>query len=262
MRAEGCLLTVQDTASAGDATRLVAETEAGSFDAIAIAGGDGTINEALNGAGPDTPPLAIIPLGTANVMAIETGLLPRPKVVARTAAKGDVVTVRMGRINGRRFMLMAGIGFDAHVIKTVNLALKRRIGRFAYIWRSTQLLFGFSFPTYRVEVDGVSHEAASAVIANGRHYGGAFTCAPDASIRDDLLHICLFKRPGRWNAIRYAVALGIGRLPGLPDIEILQGHRIQIDGPANEPIQVDGDLDGVLPAEIAIDPTPIRLIVS
>jgi diacylglycerol kinase family enzyme len=203
----------------------------------------------------------LVPLGTANVLAAEIGLATSPAVVARTIAQGASERAYVGLANGRCFTAMAGVGFDAHVVANVDLGLKRRIGKGAYVLESLRQLFRFRFPRYRVTVDGRAFEAASVIVAKGHYYAGRYVCAPEARLDRPELHVCLFQRGGRWNAIRYAVALALGRLPKLPDFRIVRGSTVTIDGPPGEPVQGDGDIIAQLPARIEIAPRPLHLIV-
>jgi YegS/Rv2252/BmrU family lipid kinase len=266
LRALGCALELRETEGAGHAGELAAAADPDVFDALVVAGGDGTINEAINGLIPAGArraalPLAIVPLGTANVLAAEVGLSTRPQSVARTIAGGRVQSIALGRANGRLFTVMAGAGFDAHVVAGVDTALKRRIGKGAYLWQSARQLVRSSWPRYQVEVDGRRFEAASVIVARGRFYAGRFVVAPDARLEAPEFQVCLFGRGGAWNALRYAAALGLGLLPRLRDYRIVPGREVTIEGPADDPLQGDGDVIARLPVSIKILPDALDLIV-
>ena len=113
----GCHVTVQQTLRQGDAETFAKRTDPAQTDAVVAAGGDGTINEVANGLLGLNVPLGIIPLGTANVLAAEIGLLPGPKAIATTIAAGTRLTCHPGRANGRLFKMKAAEGFHAHVVK-------------------------------------------------------------------------------------------------------------------------------------------------
>ena len=128
----GATVTVRETTCRGDAEQIAASASSDTFDVVA-AGGDGTINEVANGLAGKDLPLAIVPLGTANVLAVEIGMPLRARRIARAIACGDVRSVHVGMVNGRRFLMMAGVGFDAHVVANVNPRLKRAFGKLAYV---------------------------------------------------------------------------------------------------------------------------------
>jgi YegS/Rv2252/BmrU family lipid kinase len=267
LRDSGCEVDVQATTARGDA-ESIARAFGGprrEHDLLVIAGGDGTINEAVNGllagGGEGASSLALVPLGTANVLANEIGLAIAPAAVARTIAGGAAVCAYVGVANGRCFTAMAGAGFDAHVVANVNPRVKRLLGKGAYVLESLRQLWRFPFPRYRVTVDGQSYDAASVIVAKGHFYAGRYVCAPEARLDQPEFHVCLFERGGRWNAIRYALALALGRLPRLPDFRILPGRTVTIDGPAGDPLQGDGDIIAHLPVRIEIAPQALRLIV-
>lgn len=256
----GAEVTLRQTARRGDAEAFAAEVLPRSTDVIAVAGGDGTINEVLNGLNPPSPPIAIIPLGTANVLAIEVGLSLRPREIAAAVACGQASPIHLGTANGRRFVMMLGIGFDAEVVRRVGPKLKRIAGRGGYVVQS--LLAAFSFPRrrYSVRIDGVSYDAASLVIANGRSYAGRYTCAPQARLDQPSLEVCLFRQGGSAAALTYMAALAAGRLDRLSSVEIVRASHVHVDGPPGEPVQADGDIALSLPLDIAIDPLPVALI--
>ena len=120
------------------------------FDVVAIAGGDGTINEVLNGIDVNAPPVAIIPIGTANVLAAEIGLETKPKVIADTITSGCPQPINLGIANGQRFAVMASMGFDAEVVSNVNLSLKRYFGKGAYALEALRQLLTYSAPDFKL----------------------------------------------------------------------------------------------------------------
>jgi len=171
VRQEGWSVDVVETTAAGDARRLAEACDASRYSVIAVAGGDGTINEVVNGLsrrGEGAPPLAIVPLGTANVLAYELGLDFRAAALAQTIMSGRTVLVHPGEASGdgdpRCFSLMAGAGFDAKVVAGVSAPLKRRLGKAAYVWRSLIETRRYKPVRYAVEVDGVRYEVASVIV--------------------------------------------------------------------------------------------------
>ena len=226
-----------------------------------VAGGDGTINEVANGLGGRAIPLAVIPFGTANVLATEIGMPRGARAVASVIADGTVRTVHAGIANRRLFLLMAGVGFDAHVVKAMNPALKRALGGLAYVWAAMVCMGRFGFGPYRVTVDDAAFEAASVVIANGRYYGGRFSFAPQARLTDSRLYACMFLRPGILRLIRYGFWLLLGRLDRLPDVKMVPGFRITVEGPTGEPVQADGDLVTEIPLTAFSAGSPVMLVM-
>ncbi|MEA2780254.1 MAG: diacylglycerol kinase [Rhodospirillaceae bacterium] len=251
-------ISLERTTARGHAEALARDAPAGST--VVVAGGDGTMNEAVNGrlaAGGGR--LALIPLGTANVLAAELGIGDL-KTAAATVEAGSIFTCRPGLANGRGFVMMAGAGFDAHVVAGVTPRLKHWIGKGAYVAEMIHQLFGFAFPSYRVTIDGKAYDAASVVVARGHYYGGRFIVAPDARLDRPVLHVCLFRRGGRWRTVYYALALALGRLHRCRGIEIVVGRHVTIEGPAGDPVQGDGDIIARLPVTIELSPVAIELL--
>ena len=260
LRQHGCAVVQRETEAPGDAERFAAEVDPGAFDLVVAAGGDGTVNETINGLARSGLPLALIPLGTANVLAAEIGLGTDPAAVARCVALGQPRPIALGAANGRRFILMAGAGFDAHVVADVSVPMKRWLGKGAYILSTLRQLLVFEFPSYDVLTDNKVQRAASVIVTNARYYGGRFVCAPEASLESDTLQVCLFERGGRLATLGYALALFSGRLPRLSSYRLIEAHRIEVRGRPGEPVQVDGDGIGQLNVAIEVLPQALDLV--
>ena len=270
----GWTVDVVETAAAGDARRIAETCDAGRYAVIAVAGGDGTINEVVNGlayrSGAAGPALGIVPLGTANVLAHELGLGFSAAAVAQTLTAGREILMQPGEASGegrtRQFSLMAGAGFDAKVVAGVSAPLKRRLGRAAYVWRSLVEARRYRPVRYAVEIDGVRHEAASVIVTHGRHYAGPYVVAPDAALGKPQLHVCLFERWGRSQTLRFGLALLLGRLPRTAGYRVIAGHdiRVSVLSDAGEqrrqPVQIDGDDALTLPVSIALAAGAVRLL--
>jgi diacylglycerol kinase (ATP) len=260
VRALGCPVTVVETNAPGHAEEIARAVAVEDFDVIAAAGGDGTINEIVNGLPGKAIALGIIPLGTANVLADEIGLGKATNIVARALAEGPPRPIYVGRANGRRFCMMAGAGFDANVVDGISLALKKRVGPLAYAWQAFVQGFRDTYSPCEVTIDGVVHRTTSAVACNGRRYGGPFVAAPRASLTDDSFQVVLMKGRGWFSVLRYGLGLMVGKVGAWPDVDILTGREVTITGGKAQPVQADGDILTTLPLKLEIDPEPVRLI--
>lgn len=264
LRELGCIVTERQTMRRGDAEEFARQADPGQVDVVVAAGGDGTVNEVVNGlvAGLGGVRLAVIPLGTANVLACEIGLDPKDTDrIARTIATGEPRTVHLGVANGRHFVLMAGAGLDAHVVAGVNVALKRRTGKLAYVVESVRQAFGYDFPALQIRANGQTYEGRMAVACKGRFYGGPFIAAPGAKLEDPKLHVCILPKSGATGVVRYGLALPMGKLSDLPEVQVISADSIMILGPRGAPVQGDGDIVARLPAEITVAPETVDLIV-
>ena len=257
----GCDVTVQETARRGDEEAFARAADAGEVDAVAAAGGDGTVNEVAAGLIGSNLPLGIIPLGTTNVLATEIGLSRRPETIAAAIAAGTRLRCHPGQANGRHFMMMAGVGFDAHVVENCPPLLKKLIGKGAYVLTAIAGLWGHASHRYDVTLNGRTTSAASVIIGNGRHYGGRFVCTPDARLDRASFQVCLFKSGGPWAILRYGLGLIRGTLPRMTDVTMVEADGIQIKGRPGDPVQGDGDIIARLPLEARISRQTLDLLV-
>ncbi len=273
VRDAGWTVDVVETQAAGDARRLAEGCDAARYGVVAVAGGDGTINEVVNGLAvraATAPPLALVPLGTANVLAQELGLGATAPALARTMTAGREVLMHPGWASEtgahRCFSLMAGAGFDAKVVAGVTAPLKRRWGKGAYVWRSLVEARRYRPVRYAVVVDGMRCEAASVIVTRARHYAGPYVVAPAASLDMPLLHVCLFERWGWTQALRFGAALVSGTLPRTSGYRVVAGHQvtISVQNDAGEsrrqPVQIDGDDALTLPVSIGVSSEAVRLL--
>jgi len=258
----GLRVAVRQTRCAGDAEVLAASLHAGGDGLLCIAGGDGTINEAINGLAAPMPTVALLPLGTANVLAAELGLPSDPARLAAVVARGVTRSVHLPLANGRRFTMMVGVGFDAHVVAAVDGRRKRALGKLAYVEAFARTLWRHRERRYVVEIDGVRHEAGSVVVANGHFYGGRFTCAPDARLDEPELHVCLFRSAGRRAVLGCGLSLVLGRLHRRRDVTIVRGREVSVFGRPGEPVQCDGDVVTTLPLAIRATGETLRFITA
>ncbi len=230
LRAQDCPVTVQRTERAGHAAELAKAASPEDFDIVVAAGGDGTISEVADGLRNSDLPLGIIPLGTANVLANELGLARDAKLVVDMIAKGRFEPICTGLLNGKRFVMMAGAGFDAHVVTRVSSRLKKLSGPFAFYWATCVQAFRYRPSGCDVEIDGTHYQANSIFICNGKYFGGPFTAAQDGDLRDRQLFAILFQGKGWFNVLKYSSALLLGQYAKLHDVQVVPARSIRIRG--------------------------------
>lgn len=267
LRLEGFTVDYYATRHAGDATEFL-RNYTGPLDLVAAAGGDGTVNEVINGLSErsnDDYTLVVLPTGTTNVLAKEMGISRNPQKLVRMIRNGISREVYPGRVNGRRFMLMAGIGYDAWVVDNVNLELKKKTGKFAYIVSMLRHLPLFGSRRYLLEVDGRNYQANSVVVTNGRLYGGAFVISRQADLSRPETQVLMLsgKSPARF--LLTLLALPVGMLERMPGIVSVPAKHIVIrdadhNAAAPEPVQADGDSLTTLPLEISMESEAIRVL--
>ncbi len=241
----------------------------GHHDALLAAGGDGTIRLAAKAALGTGMPIGVIPRGTGNVLAHETGLPQQPIAIADLLLHGGVRTINAGRVNGELFLLMVGVGFDGRVIAALDQRLKRLLGKAAYVPATVRAL-AHGAETLDVTCDGGwTDHVTWAVICNARRYGGRFEMAPNARVETSGFEAILFEGTGRRQRIGQLWALARGRLmserlhmQGYGGDVIMRGCRsATIRSTTPVPVQVDGDRFGTTPVTIEDAGPCVRLIV-
>lgn len=255
-------LTVRETDSRGAGERLAAAIGPGEFDLIVACGGDGTINEVLNGLADHTP-LGILPMGTANVLARELGIpLDLPSACALLKS-GAPKPIDLGWCNGRRFSLMVGIGFDAEAVREVVPNVKDLIGAPAYVLAGLKALANFPRPIrYRLRLTDrrLVQRGMMLVVANAASYAGALLLAPQAAIDDGWLDVCLFRERSKLAFLGQWVRVMLRRQLTDPNFVYLRDQRIVVQCSPPAAVQLDGDYFGRTPVEIRALPGAVRVI--
>ena len=249
LRARGHAVEVFLTAAAGDARARAAAPEFGA-DALIAAGGDGTLNEVVNGLRePFATPVGFLPAGTANVTARELGLSGTPEEIAALIEAGDARRIDVGRAGGRRFLMVASVGFDALVVAedARRRAKSQRFTRFAVpILRA---LWRYRAPALTVTVDDAPPvKGALAIVSKTRHYGGLFSLALEARCDSGVFEVTVCARGSRPALVLYALAALCGRMERLGGVRTLRGIRVAVESEAPAPVEVDGEPFGTTPA--------------
>lgn len=271
LRSAGIAVDLRSTASPGDGRQLAREVAREGCDLVIVCGGDGTINEVVNGLAPGDVPLAILPGGTANIIAKELGLPGNIMKAARQLPSWRPCRVPLGRATWeefgstrqRLFIAVAGIGFDAHIISQLEMEKKLRMGVVAYIWEAVRQVFRYSFPAFQISMDGSTVSATFAVIQRSRRYAGWLKLALPHSIREPDFSCCMFEGSGPGRYFRYAVGILTQTHQRLPDVRFLNGSRIQCKRElAGDPIffEVDGELAGRIPVTFEAVPDALTLL--
>jgi len=261
LRPQGIAVMPRTTAGPADAARLTAEALAAGVDLVIVHGGDGTVNEAVQALVGTPTPLAVWPGGTSNVLARELELPGTLDLMARVIVTGAIRRVSVGRAGERCFLLMAGVGLDADTLRAVHPGLKRLTGEGAYWMAGLRQLTDWNPVPFVVETESGQHRATFAVVANAASYGGGLRFAPEASMDDDLLDLCLFDSTERHRFARYLAAAFSGSHLGLPGVTYLKARRAVAHGPDNRLVHVDGELLGRLPVSFDCVPDALSLVV-
>jgi YegS/Rv2252/BmrU family lipid kinase len=259
-------LTSFTTRGKGDAFTFAKENP--DTDLMVVAGGDGTFNEVINGifssearaSGGKLPPLALIPVGTVNVLARELKIPTDIEKAVPIALTGTPKKISLGRINGHYFSLMAGIGFDGETVCKVSERIKRISGRGAYILSGIKTLAGYNPPLIQVKIPGGTFTGFTAVVGKARYYGGNFQVTPKAELTEPLLDLCLLKSRTRKKLLRFITGVIMKNHLGLDDVIYRRLSKVEITSKDIVHVQIDGDYFGTLPARIEVVKDAIRIV--
>jgi diacylglycerol kinase (ATP) len=257
--ARGC--AVRATARRGEAEALARHAVAEGFTKIVAAGGDGTINEVVNGLAGSTATLGLLPIGTVNVFAMELGLPSHNLGLCWNIIQGDHIRlVDLPSANAKYFVQLAGVGLDAQVVKETSLALKRNFGPLSYLIAAAQIAARRP-PRLFIESENTSIEEGSFVlIGNGRRYGGPFPFFKQAVIDDGLLDVVVFKQLGYLEIIKYLQDVFFSSEIRLPEVEYFQTRRLRVSSDQDVPVELDGELVGNCPVEFQLCESRLRVL--
>ncbi len=279
------------TRAAGSAGEQAHEAIVKGYDAVFACGGDGTVNEVLQGMVGSQAALGVIPLGTANALAADLRIPRDPAAAARAAPSARQVRVAVGQLsstdqNGdthsRFFIVTAGVGADAHLVYTMSAAFKQRYGYAGYFAYACRTWATHPFPPFEVEFTQPGGEIRREIVsqllaARITEFGGLMRrLVSGAALNRNVLRLALFKTPDRLRYLQYMTNVWLGRQTAVRDVEL--ADAISVDcRPLREPCQearwrgrdfsrriyteADGELTGMLPASIKIVPDAVTLLV-
>ena len=249
------------TSEAGDARRIAAEAVREGFEVVIAAGGDGTLNEVVNGIGGSTVRLGILPVGTMNVFATELGI-PQGNLERAWSIieQGNVVEVDLPKANDTHFIQLAGVGLDAEVVRKTTADSKKALGPLSYLLTLVQVAAHKPSRVMLEAEGGRISEGSFALIGNGRLYGGPFPVFQRASLFDGLLDVLVFQNQSHWDVVRYFQAIAFGTHPQLPDVEYFQTSTLRVTSSGDVPVELDGEVAGMLPCLFSVSSQKLRVL--
>lgn len=244
----------------GHARDLARHAVAEGFAKVVAAGGDGTINEVVNGIAGSDVSLGILPIGTMNVFAAELGLpLSNLRKCWDIIEAGHTRSVDLPRANRHYFVQLAGVGLDAQVVQETSWNFRKNFGPLSYVISAAQIA-ARKPPKLIVEADGRETEGSFVLIGNGRFYGGPFTIFKEAQIDDGKLDVLIFKNLGYLDIVRYLNGVIFGTHMQLPDVEYFQTAKAIIRSEQKVPVEVDGEVIDNLPVTFRVSPRKLNVI--
>ena len=246
--ARGCVICA--TSRAGEAEVLARHAAEEGFEKIVAAGGDGTINEVVNGLAGSNAALGLLPIGTMNVFATELGLPAHDLQLCWNIIQSENTRlVDLPSANGKYFVQLAGVGLDAQVVKETSLTLKRSFGPLSYLISAAQIA-ARQPPRLFLESENSSiKEGSFVLVGNGRLYGGPFPFFKQALIDDGLFDVIVFKQLGYLEIIKYLQDVFFSSEIRVPEIEYFQTRRLRVTSDSEVPVELDGELVESCPVE-------------
>lgn len=265
LKEHGIELEVRKTTAPNDATLIASNAKGEGFTDVIVAGGDGTINEAVQGlVGQDNICLTVWARGTANVLGKELAMPKDPKRLSQIIANGKILKMHLGCAENkvtekkRYFFLMAGIGLDASIVSQVKPALKKQVGKAAFVYSGLSHLADWRPERFQIEIEGKSYDATFAAIGKAPHYGGNLSITPRAQLNQPEFEICLINSTNRLRYLQLlTLAIGNGVTDNQDDIRFFKTTEAVASGETL--VQADGELIGSLPMSFSIAKDTIKI---
>ena len=291
----GWSVTVRETSKPLEATELARDAANRGDKVVITAGGDGTINEVANGLVNTDAALGVLPVGTTNTWALQMGIptlnpmlpgiqavkliaaleerIARPlpasyyrKVLldaARVLVEGRTVSVDVGKLSGRHFLMWAGMGLDAAIAQSIPPWEKRALGSWAYVFPAIESIHKYSGTDVCLNLDGkvVKTSTPLIVVSNIQLYGGMMAIGARACVNDAMLDVCIFKGGGFFTFVQHAMKMLTHRHLQDPNVEYYKCQEIVIESARSLPVQVDGEPFATTPVSIHTVPSSLKVIV-
>lgn len=250
------------TGSPGDAVNLAAKAQAQGAEILVAVGGDGTINEVVNGMDLQRGILGILPVGTGNDLCKSLEYPNDPLEVAEHLLSWHPRQIDLGISDRGYFTNVIGAGFDGQVAHDINFKIKYLHGKAAYLAGILKNLITYRNTPLELEYDGLRWEGKALLIAvgNGGYYGGGFQIVPPAVVDDGYFHICLAKDVGKLETLRILPKVYRGGHIGHRDIEIFKARRVKIKSTVPLTVQADGEIIGILPLTLELIPRALNIL--
>ena len=256
----GTNVSLRRTSKPGEARSLARQAVLRGVTRIIAAGGDGTVNDVVNGIAGSSATLGILPVGTMNVFATELGLPREISECWKVILAGKTREIDLPTAAGHAFVQMAGVGFDAQALKETSWDAKRNLGPLSYVISAAQIA-ARKPPQLSVQSGDMLREGSFVLIGNGRYYGGPFPVFPKALIDDGLLDVIVLKNIGHLDLIRYLQGVLFGTHVGMPDVEYFQTTSLTVTSAEEVPVEVDGEVIGNVPVTFECVPRRLRVLV-
>jgi diacylglycerol kinase (ATP) len=274
LAAGGIEADLAETKGPGDATEIANRASQEGRQLVIACGGDGTLNEVVNGLAAQQNghrvPLALLPGGTANILAKELDIPWDIPSATQKLLHGEVKEIALGLATPleqparkKYFLSVAGAGPDGMIVYSVDLDLKAKVGILAYWWQGAVEVMRYKYPHFRVIADGQTIEATLVVVGRTKNYGGPFKITTQADLYEDQFEVMALTTQSGFKYLSYLPPLWMGKLRGLDGVHFYKADSIVCEPMDGNPVyaQVDGEPLARLPIEFKIVPRALKLLV-
>jgi diacylglycerol kinase (ATP) len=274
LASSGIEADLAETTGPGHATEIAQQAVREQRQLVIACGGDGTLNEVVNGLAEASNghrvPLALLPGGTANILAKELDLPWDIPGAARRLVHGEVREIALGLATPleqpdrrRYFLSVAGAGPDGMIVYSVDLSLKARVGILAYWWQGAREVLRYTFPRFRVRAGDRQLEATLAVVGRTKNYGGPFKITDQADLFEDQFEVMALTTQSGFRYLSYLPTLWMGNLRKEENVHFWKAESLVCEPLDANPVyaQVDGESLARLPIEFSIVPHALKLLV-
>lgn len=245
-------VVVRQTSAPGDAEALAERAVEQGYGTVVAAGGDGTVNEVVNGIVGSDVALGVLPVGTINVFALELGIPMDLRRAWEVIRHGNVRRVDLAKANDHYWVQLAGVGFDAQIVEETDREVRKNLGPLSYLLTAA-LVAGRKPP--RLTVTAARHkpvEGCFVLVGNGRYYGGPYEIFKGGRMDDGMLDVYVFQRMSHFDMIRYIQGMVFFAHDRMPDVKTLRARRIKVESSERVPVEVDGELLGYTPVTFSV----------
>ena len=259
LRTNGFQVSVIFSKKAGEVLNLAQKAASLGYKIVIAVGGDGTINEVINGIHGKDIKLGIFPCGGSNVLARELKIPLNLVSAAYVIVKKRTKTIDLGCIDGKFFSLMASCGYDAYAVSRINLKIKKIIRRYAYIWAGIKDLIWYKPTQITLKMDEgkVLERGTFVTVSNTHFYGGSYQVTPMALIDDGLLDVCIYQGNTQLGLVRFVFRMFWKKHLLLKKVKYYRVKNVALSASRRTLVQVDGDYFGELPMTAKIVPKAI-----
>lgn len=257
----GMTVDVRPTERPGHATEIAALAARQGIERVMGWGGDGTLNEVMRGLVGTETALGILPGGTVNVFAREVGIPRSIEAATEAFVHGEVRKIPVGFAADRPFLLMAGVGLDAEVVRRLKAGFKHALGAAAFWLDGFRMLASYTPPSIRIRSEGREVEASAVIAGKTRRYGPRYFVTPEARLEEPLLHVVAFRGKRRRDYLRFLAGVVFRRHLRFPDVLSWKTSSLTVEADSKVPYQIDGEFAGYTPVEIGVRERALAVVL-